>query len=443
MIGIIAEIQNSLLAPAAIVCVIVTLFSSVSYLALRHPMWVKLEEAFDAIGKRQRAAFLHEHGNSLISVTATWRLLANLGLLLSVASYVIMAKGGNESESENIAGAMLAGFAISAVVLLIFSVAIPQAWAKYAGTPFLVKAYPVLRLMEWATRPIVIFMHLFDPVVRRLAGLAKEGQNGSLEEKQEQILNVVEERKKEGLVDDEEREMIESVLELRDITVGEIMTPRTEVVGIDANLELAEAVEIILQEGHSRYPVYEESIDKIVGMLYAKDLLKFLNQPEHKRDITQCMRKTYFVPESKKLRDLLHDFQDQKIHLAVVLDEYGGTAGVVTIEDILEELVGEIVDEYEQPQKEPIRQIDENTIEADARVHVDELNDRFGLDIPEDDDYETIGGFAFAKLGHIPLVGETFEHANMRFTIVDVEQRKINRVSITVIEKNKENPDQQ
>jgi magnesium and cobalt exporter, CNNM family len=336
---------------------------------------------------------------------------------------------------------LLAAFAISVFILNIFSVAIPHAWAKYAGTGLLVHCYPVLRFLEWAGWPLTTVFAWIDPLVKRLAGISEDQANSRLDEKQEELLNVVEEREKEGVVDEEEREMIASVLEFRDTTAGEIMTPRTEVSGIEADTSLSEAVEIVILEGHSRYPVYKETIDNISGMLYAKDLLKELNRPEGSGDISHYLRKPFFVPESKKLRSLLHNFQNQKVHVAVVLDEYGGTAGLVTIEDILEELVGEIVDEYEPPQPEPIKKIDEYTIEVDARYEVDELNDELDISIPEDEDYETIGGFIFAKLGHIPMTGETFEHENLQFTVIDAGERKINRLRIVITPPNEEPQD--
>ena len=142
------------------------------------------------------------------------------------------------------------------------------------------------------------------------------------------------------------------------------------------------------------------------------------------------MRKAYFVPETKPLRTLLHEFQNQKLHIAVVLDEYGGTAGIVTLEDIIEELVGEIADEYEETPPKPVKKIDQNTIEADARTYVDDLNDQFELNLPEDEDYDTIGGFVFSHLGYIPKTGESFEYENLKFTIASAEARRIKRVKI-------------
>jgi len=395
-------------------------------LALRHVSWVKLEEAFLAQGCPQRAQTLRDRQSKLVSSTATLRLLSSLVLPLCVVYYLAMDDGG--------AGVLLLveAFIISALMLSVFSVAIPYAWAKYAGTLLLVRCYPVLRLLEWIVWPLTAALDFIDPVIRHLAGVSVDQSNGRLDEKQEELLNVVEEGEKDGVVDEEEREMITSVLEFRDTTTGEIMTPRTEVVGIDTKSSLSEAVEIVMNKGHSRYPVYEGTIDKVVGLLYAKDLLSEVNHPDGISDIRHRLREPFFVPESKTVRDLLHDFQNQKIHVAVVLDEYGGTAGLVTIEDVLEELVGEIVDEYEPPQSQPIKKINENTIEVDARFEVDQLNDEFDLKIPDSADYETIGGFAFSKLGYIPKAGETFEHENLHFTIIDAGNRKINRLQVVI-----------
>jgi len=176
--------------------------------------------------------------------------------------------------------------------------------------------------------------------------------------------------------------------------------------------------------------VYEDNIDNIIGLIYAKDLLAEVGKESDDFSLRERMREAYFVPESKPLRSLLHEFQNQKLHIAVVLDEYGGTAGIVTLEDILEELVGEITDEYEETPPESIRRIDENTIEVDARTYVDDLNDDYELDLPEDEDYDTVGGFVFSRLGYIPKTGEHFEYANLTFTISSAEPRRVKRVRI-------------
>jgi len=419
-----------------IILVVLATFFSVTNLALRHISWNKLEEAFQKRARADRIEFYRRHMRSLISSTAMLRMMANLAVLLCVVyEFLSESTGGSPSYLLPLAGAFL----LSSAVLVIFSVGIPQAWVKFGGTALLAWGYPILRFFDVIGRPVIFTLHLFEVSIRYLVGTKPPGSNGRLEERHEELLNVVGEGEKDGVVDEEEREMIESVLEFRDTTVSEIMTPRTEIVGLSAEATLSETKKTIVQAGHSRYPVYEESIDNIIGMLYAKDLLQNLEPDQDTTGIRNRIREPYFVPASKTLRDVLHDFQDQKVHLAVVLDEYGGTAGVVTIEDVLEELVGEITDEHEPPQSEPLKRIDENTIEVDARCEVDELNDEYGLNIPEGDGYETIGGFAFSQLGYIPKTAEEFDHENLHITILDAGQRKINRLRIVMIPKEKEN----
>jgi len=413
----------------SLICVFLATFFSAIHVSLRHISWVKLEEGFANRGQEDRIEVIRKRLARMQSSMATLRMMANLGLLVGVVSYFTLVQGVKPVNSLML---FLEAFLISALVLSVFSVAIPQAWGKYAGTSLLVYCYPMVRFWEVLSWPLTSVLYFVDPIIRRLAGVSGSNGNGSLDEKQEELLNVVEEGRKEGVVDEEEREMIASVLEFRDTTAGEIMTPRTEVAGIEADVKLKEAVDVIIREGHSRYPVYEGSIDKIIGLLYAKDLLQDLDDYQGEKGVRHRLREPYFVPESKSLRDLLHDFQNQKVHIAVVLDEYGGTAGVVTIEDTLEELVGEIVDEYEPPQDKPLKKIDEWTFEIDARCKVEELNEEIGLAIPEEDDYETIGGFAFSRLGCIPVASQSFKYDNLQFTVIDAEKRKINRLRMVI-----------
>ncbi len=422
----------------ALLSVGLTVFFSMTNLALRHISWNKLEEAFAGKERLSRLDFFRERIAYLISTTAMFRLLANLAFFMCMLYLFLPEKS---AQSAPLFFPLLKSFLWSGLVLVIFSVGLPHAWAKYGGTAFLAHGYLILKFFDSISRPITLILHLFETPIRRLAGAADKGQNGRMEERHEELLNVVGEGEKDGVVDEEEREMIEAVLEFRDTTVNEIMTPRTEIVGLAAEATLSEAKKTIVQAGHSRYPVYEDSIDNIIGMLYAKDLLKEMDshQDAGATDIRNRIREPYFVPAGKTLRDVLHDFQNQKVHLAIVLDEYGGTAGVVTIEDVLEELVGEITDEHEPPQAESVKRIDENTIEVDSRYEVDELNDEYGLNIPEENGYETIGGFAFSRLGYIPKTGEEFDYENLQITILDAGQRKINRLRIVITPKEEEN----
>jgi CBS domain containing-hemolysin-like protein len=321
-------------------------------------------------------------------------------------------------------------FLVGVVIFSVFSLAIPDALAKYAGERVLGRTYGILIACSIAAAPIIYVLQLYDGFVRRLVGVPQSTPQEQHEEKQEEFLEDLEQHRMEGAVDAEEQEMIENVLELRERMADEIMTPRTDLIVVDVNADLPTVLETIRRAGHSRLPVYDGSIDNVVGLIYAKDLLEEIGKDPAVFRLRDRMREVYFVPETKPLRALLHEFQQQKLHMAVVLDEYGGTAGIVTLEDILEELVGEITDEYEKTPPESVRKVDENTIEVDARMYVKDLNEQYSLDLPEDEDYDTLGGFVFSCLGYVPKAGESFEYRNLKFTIASAEPRRVKRVRI-------------
>jgi CBS domain containing-hemolysin-like protein len=406
-----------------------TLFFSVNAFALRIFSHVKLLEAFKAANKNpdELAEQLTEKSEGLILTCFLYRLILNVCILLLLVSIFISPQQADST--ANITGFMLT-FIIAMVIFSIFSLAIPRAWAKYAGEKFLSRTFTLLKLCEFVAAPILYIFGLYESFVRRLAGVPETTPDKEQEEKQEEFITGLEQHRTEGVLDEEEQEMIENVLELSSSTADEIMTPRTDIVAAEVSSDLQQVLETITSAGHTRIPVYEENIDNIIGLVYAKDLLAEIGKPPTEFKLRDKMRDAYFVPESKLLRALLHEFQNQKLHIAVILDEYGGTAGIVTLEDILEELVGEITDEYEETPAEPIQKIDQNTIEADARMNIDDINDQCELNLPEDEDYETIGGFVFARLGYIPKTGESFEHENLKFTITSAEARSVKRVRI-------------
>ena len=279
--------------------------------------------------------------------------------------------------------------------------------------------------------PITNLLHLADPLVRRISGVGEKA-NGD-EQLSEELISVVEEHE-QGMVDEEQRDMIEAVVEFRSSTAGEIMTPRTDVIAIDVDADLAQIKQAVLEEGHSRVPVYRGTIDDIVGILYARDLITLLgtDQPLRLRDL---LREVLLVPLTKSIRELLSDFKARKVHIAIVLDEYGGTAGLVTIEDVVEEIVGEIEDEYEDTEERPsIRRLDAHTIDVDGRVYIDDLNDELDLELPEDEDYDTVGGFVFSTLGHIPEAGESFEFDRVRVTVTEAHRTKVLSVRLQLLE---------
>ncbi len=357
--------------------------------------------------------------------TAVLRSIFTLLLLVTVFAYFDVVGSERPGAATAGSGAVALGF------VLVFGVAIPNAWAKYCGEWLIVRVLPLLAAVRVLCFPVTVVLAVFDPFVRRLAGVPVRDARSYADELEQEILNAVSEGERHGAVDEEEKEMIESVIELSETRVEEIMTPRTDIVALDKNTELDDVLDIVRVKGHSRIPVFDETIDVVLGVLYAKDLLRQTKDTPFR--LTAIMRKVLFVPESKLVRELLREFQTQKVHIAVVLDEYGGTAGLVTIEDILEELVGEIVDEYDRAEPVELFRIDDQTIEVDARMRIDDLNDQFDIDLPEDEDYETIGGFVFSTLGKIPEVGESCGHKNIGIQVIAADPRRIVRLRLKMV----------
>lgn len=398
------------------------LFFSVAGISLRVVSRGKLAEAFKSVNREALADKVVFERERLAIVCAFYRLLLNLFVLIL---FFLIFTGMNPRQ----AGVSDYVFSVvcSFLIFFAFSLLIPNAWAKYAGEAFLCRTYGLLSFFSRIVAPVFYFKRFSDVLVRRLSGVSEEGEQEKTEEKQEEFLTGLEIA---GIADAEEQEMIENVLELTDTRVEEIMTPRTDIKAVDVSSDRTTVLDTITRAGHSRVPVYEGDIDHIVGLLYAKDLLDEINREESEFNLREKMREAYFVPETKYLRTLLHEFQNQKLHAAIVLDEYGGTAGIVTIEDILEELVGEITDEFEKTPIKPIRKINEDTFEADARTDIDDVNDELDLNLPEEGDFETLGGFVFSYLGYVPKTGERFEYDNIQFTISSAEARRIRRLQI-------------
>src|SRR5665811_567731 len=265
------------------------------------------------------------------------------------------------------------------------------------------------------SRPIEVIARLLGPVISILTGLthAVTGALGAevsreAEISAEELKLIVERGGEEGILEAEEEQMIHAVIELGDRRVHEVMVPRIDIVGLDADVGLETAVDRIIEGGHSRLPVWEGSVDHVLGILYAKDLLPFLKAASGERpSVRALLRPPVFVPESMSIDDLLHEFQRRKVHIAIVLDEYGGTAGLLTIEDLLEEIVGEIQDEYDVEEPMVVR-LSPDEVRIDGRVDVDELGETFDITIPleDEDEYDTVGGLIFHRLGHVPRPGD-------------------------------------
>ncbi len=330
-------------------------------------------------------------------------------------------------------------FVIVTLVIALLSIVVGELVPKTLALNFperlaLLVARPI-GFLQSLLSPVVWFVSRISTILVRLLGGKEKPQGGYLST--EELKLLVETGSEQGGIEEEEKEMIHGVIELGDKAVHEVMVPRIGIraVNVDDPLELV--LDMIVRAGHSRLPVFEENLDNIVGILYAKDLLPYLKQNGRGNgniDIRELVRPAVYVPESKPVDDLLHEMQAQKRHIAIVVDEYGGTAGLVTMEDVVEEIVGEIQDEYdsEDPMVEDISTDGEDAYRLDGRVSMDDLRDLFDLpddDEPDEDAYDTIGGFVVHRVGRIPLPGaEIAFRDDIALRVEAAEPRRVARV---------------
>ena len=313
------------------------------------------------------------------------------------------------------------------LIAVLFGLFVPRAIAARHAFGALLALMEPLMLVTWITRPLVaILFALTQALTRPFGGIPQAGANVT----EQEIRDLVETGQAQGVLEAKEQEMISSIFELGDKAVREVMVPRTDLITLDVHMPVTELLDEITRIQHSRIPVYEGSADDIIGVLYVKDVFRRLARGERDLDIRSIVRPAHFVPETKKVDDLLREMQRDKVHLAIVVDEYGGTAGLVTIEDIVEEIVGEIRDEFEVEQ-ELVLPVSENEAVMDARVPFEDVRETFDLDIEPSEDYDTLGGFITNRLGRFPRAGESIEAGGARFTVEKVEAKRIRRVRIT------------
>jgi len=412
---------------AIVACLLSCYFSAVNS-AMRSFNRKRLAQMLQARGRADRFEPFLEQLPRIILAAATGRVFFSLLMILATLYTVEVSVPDGWPKGAPYAIA----FAIAIAALSIFVVAIPLSWARYACERLVTVSIPLFTVLARLMWIIVAPLAVFDPIVRRISG-ADLNRADLDEELTDELLAVVEEHQIERDVGEDQKEMLEAIVEFPSTTVGEIMTPRTDVEGIEAPATLEEIRAFILEAGHSRYPVYRENLDDIVGILYAKDLLRFLKSDEP-FVLEEVVRAPMMVPDTKSVRELLEEFKTAKVHMAIVVDEYGGTAGLITVEDIVEEIVGEIHDEYEPNEEVPAIRLSERTAEVDARVPIDELDDELGVPVPDDADYDTVGGFVFSRLGHIPTVGEKFIFENFAFTVTECERTCVKRVLVEQLE---------
>jgi len=319
---------------------------------------------------------------------------------------------------------------ILALFTIVFAELIPKAIAL--GAPE--------RFALILSRPIDVLARLLGPVVGVLNGITRwVARSMGVEMNQEAAISaeelrlIVERGGEQGVLEAEEEQMINAVIELGERRVHEVMVPRVAIASVPADATLEEAIDLVVEVGHSRIPVYHDTVDEIVGILYAKDLLPYLKQDAGPRPpLRKLLRPPVLVPESMTVDDLLHEFQRRKVHIAVVLDEYGGTAGLVTIEDLLEEIVGEIQDEYDVEEPMVVR-LSDHEARVDGRADVDAILELFDLDLQleDEDEYDTVGGLVYHRIGGVPSPGDSVDVDGLRLTVETTDGRRVGKVLVT------------
>jgi CBS domain containing-hemolysin-like protein len=366
--------------------------------------------------------FLDEDERILLSCL-TIALLSKTVFVLAVFAWV----RGDETPADTLM--MVKAGAVALAALLTIGRVLPLFIGRMFAEEILSGLRVFLVVSHRIFRPVTWLLTGMGRVTERLAGrkLARDG----LEEIEDEILSAVEEGEAEGVLREEEAELIERALELRDADVADCMTPRTRIFALELGTPLPDAIRRIAEAGHSRVPVFRKTLDEVAGVLYAKDVLKLWESREAPPpSLARLARKPFFVPETKKIGTLLDEFKRTRVHMAIVLDEYGGTAGLITIEDILEELVGEIADEYDKPVDVPlVQELPDGRVEVDAKLHVDDLGGIFETELPSQD-FDTVAGLVVTFLGRVPPPGEQFDWLGLHFEVVEANERAVNRVRV-------------
>jgi CBS domain containing-hemolysin-like protein len=322
----------------------------------------------------------------------------------------------------------------TAVPILLFShEVLATACARRFGDSILLRVLPAFALLQLPVQVLVIGIEWSRRRLLRVLGVPA----GSRSERDlvEGLREVIQDTGRDSDLDDSERELIENVMEFRDVDVAAVMTPRTEIDGIDVCDGFAVAVRGAAESGHSRIPVYEDSLDNIVGYISALDVVKVLaDGGGDGTDLRPHLRPAFFVPETKHISSLLSEFRRERQKMAIVLDEYGGTAGLVTLGDVLEEIVGEIQDEFDAPEPTPFREVEPGQAVVDASLHVSELNELFETNLPEEEDFETVAGFVLSELGHFPKPGESFDHDGVQYEVLEASDRRVIQIQVCKLE---------
>lgn len=368
----------------------------------------------DAVGERAGAAI------QLNSALPRTRAALNATLVFTrflLAGLVLLLVGQRVILRPEVVGAL----ALLVGALLIF-------WFEWAVERSALRSPEAVAIR---TAPFVRILIAITGILTLPLGLSAAAPSGSDEANaglEDELKTLVDAGEEEGVFETEERKMFYSIFELGDTLAREIMVPRIDMLSLEVNTPLVDAVDALLQAGYSRVPVYEDSVDNTLGLLYAKDLLRAWREEKRTASLRGLLRQAYFVPEGKRVNELLAEMQSQRIHIAIVVDEYGGVAGLVTLEDIIEEIFGEIRDEFDQGEEAPYQKLADGSYVFLGRIGLDDFNEIMGSTLTSIDT-DTLGGYIYGCLGHVPHTGETIRESNLLLTVEHVSGRRIHKVS--------------
>ncbi len=424
-----------------LVLILINAFFAMSEIAIISLNDAKLEkQAQEGNKKAKKLLKLTSNPSNFLSTIQIGVTLA--GFLSSASasqSFVELLSGALSGIASriNIPMSVVEGFSLVVITLitsyfsLVLGELVPKRVAMYNPEKISFRIAGVLTFVATVTKPFVKVLSLSMNAILRLMGIDPNSEPEEVTE--EEIRMMVDVGGEKGVIEDAQKEMINNIFEFDDIDAGDIMTHRTDVSAVEINDPIQDVVEIAEKEGYSRIPVYEESLDKIIGIVYIKDLIGYIGSSVPKQEsLRKIMREPYFVPESMKCGMLFQEMTARRVQMAVVVDEYGGTAGIVTLEDLVESIVGNIQDEYDNEEEE-FSVIDETTFTVDGTTSIDEVNEHVGVNLPEDE-YDTIGGFVISLLGYLPKDGEMNEldYENLHFTILNLEDKRIGKLKVEI-----------
>jgi len=406
-------------------------FAAIGARVLQDLSWHELEDWCQRRGDPKRFRQILDLHEEVAVAAENLRAVCTATFLVSGAIWITISESVETDVSWYVLGEAVA---LGALLLWPTTVWIPSAVDRLLAIPFLFRTWRIWLATNQLLKPLGWCATLVDITMQRLSGKTDEPQDEE-EAFEDEIRTMVSEGEHEGLLEPDAREMIESVIELGDADVADIMTPRSKVNAIDIRTDWNDALQLVVESGRTRIPVFEKKLENIVGILYVKDLLPELfnaaDQP--RRPLREILRKAWFVSQTMPVDDLLQKFLTTHSHLAIVVDEYQAITGVVTIEDVLEEIVGEIVDEYDDDVADEIQQFGDHLAESLGQTHLDQLNERLGLELPEDEEFDTVAGLILSSLQRIPAVGDQVLLHGVRLTVLEVTPRRIERVRIETL----------